>query len=138
MLTISSNKLVPPPLSLSFSLSFYLYLIFEGGIGARTPAHINTRVHTNVHTRSVSNFHLGGGRCAYLLLQVMLAECTESMDIHISTRMPAYTILFNIILIHGMSPSNLQSSTLVRKRLSVSDNYRAIALSSPLCKVGST
>ena len=49
--------------------------------------------------------------------------------------------LFNSMLIHGMSPSSLQSSTLVpipkdkRKSLSVSDNYRAIALSSPLCKV---
>ena len=46
--------------------------------------------------------------------------------------------LFNSMLIHGMSPSSLQSSTLVpipkdkRKSLSVSDNYRAIALSSPL------
>ena len=40
-----------------------------------------------------------------------------------------------------MSPSSLQSSTLVpilkdkRKSLSLSDNYRAIALSSPICKV---
>ena len=39
---------------------------------------------------------------------------------------------------HGMSPSSLQSSTLVpipkdkRKSLSMSDNYRAIALSSPI------
>ena len=46
------------------------------------------------------------------------------------------------MLIHGMSPSSLQSSTLVpilkdkRKSLSLSDNYRAIALSSPICKVG--
>ena len=43
------------------------------------------------------------------------------------------------MLIHGMSPSSLQSYTLVhipkdkRKSLSVSDNYRA--MSSPLCKV---
>ena len=49
--------------------------------------------------------------------------------------------LFNSMLIHGMSPSSLQSSTLVpipkdkRKSLSLSDNYRAIALSSPICKV---
>ena len=49
--------------------------------------------------------------------------------------------LFNSMLIHGISPSSLQTSTLVpipkdkRKILSVSDNYRAIALSSPLCKV---
>ena len=46
--------------------------------------------------------------------------------------------LFNSMLIHGMSPSSLQSSTLVpipkdkRKSLSLSDNYRAIALSSPI------
>ena len=49
--------------------------------------------------------------------------------------------LFNSMLIHGISPSSLQTSTLVpipkdkRKSVSVSDNYRAIALSSPLCKV---
>ena len=49
--------------------------------------------------------------------------------------------LFNSMLIHGISPSSLQTSTLVpipkdkRKSLSVSDNYRAIVLSSPLCKV---
>ena len=42
------------------------------------------------------------------------------------------------MLIHGMSPSSLQSATLVPipkdklESLSVSDNYRAIALSSPL------
>ena len=46
--------------------------------------------------------------------------------------------LCNSMLIHGMSPSSsVLSSTLVpipkdkRKSLSVSDNYRAIALSSP-------
>ena len=49
--------------------------------------------------------------------------------------------LFNSRLIHGISPSSLQTSTLVpipkdkRKSLSVSDNYRAIALTSPLCKI---
>ena len=49
--------------------------------------------------------------------------------------------LFNSMLIHCMSPSRLQSSTLVpipkdkRKSLSLSDNYRTIALSSPICKV---
>ena len=49
--------------------------------------------------------------------------------------------LFNSMLIHGMSPSSLQSSTLApipkdkRKSLSLSDNYRAIALSSTICKV---
>ena len=49
--------------------------------------------------------------------------------------------LFNSMLIHGMSPSSLQSSTLVpiprdkRKSLRLSDNYIAIALSSPICKV---
>ena len=49
--------------------------------------------------------------------------------------------LFTSMLIHGMSPSSLQYSTLVpipkdkRKSLSLSDNYRAIALSSPICKV---
>ena len=49
--------------------------------------------------------------------------------------------LFNSMLIHGISPSSLHTSTLVpipkdkRKSVSVSDNYRAIALSSPLCKV---
>ena len=49
--------------------------------------------------------------------------------------------IFNSMLIHGISPSSLQTSTLVpipkdkRKSLSVSDNYRAIALSSPLCKI---
>ena len=49
--------------------------------------------------------------------------------------------LSNSMLIHDMSPSSLQSSTLVpirkdkRKSLSVSHNYRAISLSSPICKV---
>ena len=49
--------------------------------------------------------------------------------------------LFNSMLIHCMSPSTLQSSTLVpipkdkRKSLSLSDNYRAIALRSPISKV---
>ena len=48
------------------------------------------------------------------------------------------------MLIHGMSPSSLQYSTLVpipkdkRKSLSLSDNYRAIALSSSIFKVPDT
>ncbi len=51
------------------------------------------------------------------------------------------SMLFNAMLIHGVSPRNMLMSTLVpipknkNKSLNDSDNYRAIALGSIVCKV---
>ena len=48
---------------------------------------------------------------------------------------------FNCMIMHGVSASSLRTATLVpipkdkRKCMSSSDNYRAIALSSPICKL---
>ena len=50
-------------------------------------------------------------------------------------------MLFNCMVMHGVSAASLGAAVLVpipkdkRKGLSTSDNYRAIALSSPICKL---
>ena len=50
-------------------------------------------------------------------------------------------MLFNCMIMHGVSASSLRTATRVpipkgkRKCMSSSDNYRAIALSSPICKL---
>ena len=51
------------------------------------------------------------------------------------------SMLFNCMVMHGVSAASLGAAVLVpipkdkRKSLSTSDNYRAIALSSPICKL---
>ncbi len=62
------------------------------------------------------------------------SKCCQVTHVHLS-------MLFNTMLIHGVSPRNMLMSTLVpipknkNKSLNDSDNYRAIALGSIMCKV---
>ena len=83
---------------------------------------------------SIDSLKPGKADGRYGVLTDHIMHCGHNLQVHLCQ-------LFNSMLIHGMSPSSLQSSILVtipkdkRRSLSVSDNYRAIALSSPICKV---